>query len=411
MAGPSSTVDALSLPFREAIEFLRQKVPTATDGWTDVWQKANAKAFAVAGAKTKALLGDFRREVLRALEAGSTLQEFRAAFDDIVRKHGWQHTGKAAWRSRIIYETNLSMAYAAGRYAQMTEPETLAAFPYWQYVHSGARHPRKQHLDWNGTVLAADDPFWDWAYPPNGWGCGCRVRPLTRAGLRRQGKSGPDRAPERVPTEMVHRRTGEVLRGSRGVDFGFDYNPGQAWRDRPAGDVPGLRAATSAPAAAPAPAADAAQVRNFAARVLAGAVVDPGTSVLAARLPPALAQRMGGGLTDIELSAFRVLKVAGRAQEAGGRPSTPHPEITPDDWADLQHLIDTGEAFLETPADAGRRQLYIFGANRAGRDRMLVIRRVARPDGGERLIVPNYEESGRRRRARVLRRLSRQQEE
>lgn len=238
----------LDLPFSEAIDFLAQKMNVTSTGWTDVWQRANAKAFTVAGATSQTLVEDFRREVAKALETGSSIQDFRKTFDALVRKHGWDHVGKPGWRSRVIFETNLGMAYSAGRYAQQTEPETLAAFPYWQYVHSGARHPRKQHLAWNGMVLAATDPFWDWAYPPNGWGCGCRVRPVSEAGLKRQGRTGVDRAPERVPTQMISKKTGEVLRGSEGVDYGFDYNPGQAWKnDRPA-QVKGL-----APVAPPAP--------------------------------------------------------------------------------------------------------------------------------------------------------------
>lgn len=236
----TTTISALGLPFEEAIAFFRDKLNLTSTGWTDVWQKANAKAFTVAGASTQALVEDFRREIEKALEDGTTLQEFRQRFDEIVRKHGWQHTGRPGWRARVIYETNLSMAYSAGRYAQQTEPETLAAFPYWQYVHSGARHPRKQHLAWNGTVLRADDPFWDWAYPPNGWGCGCRVRPVSEAGLKRQGRRGPDEAPERLPIREVNRKTGEVLRGSQGVDIGFDYNPGQVWKNAPSSSVPGL---------------------------------------------------------------------------------------------------------------------------------------------------------------------------
>lgn len=240
MTDYAATTQALDLPFDEAIDYLRSKASVTSTGWTDVWQKANAKAITVAGATTEALVEDFRREVTRALESGTTLQEFRKGFDAIVEKHGWKHTGRPGWRSRVIYETNLSMAYSAGRYAQQTEAETLAAFPNWQYVHSGAKHPRKQHLAWNGMVLSASDPFWDWAYPPNGWGCGCRVRPVSDAGLRRQGRSSLDVAPARIPTTTVNRRTGEVLSGSQGVDPGFDYNPGKVWRDAEPGAVPGL---------------------------------------------------------------------------------------------------------------------------------------------------------------------------
>lgn len=233
MSGSRGLVSGVALPPREAIDYLRGKTNVTTEHWTDVWRDAHARSFMVAGAATDALVGDFRRAVADALEQGTTLRDFRAQFDDIVRRHGWVHNGSAAWRSRIIYETNLSMAYAAGRYAQQTEPDTLAVYPYWQYVHSGAAHPRLQHQAWNGLVLRADDAFWRTHYPPNGWRCGCRVRVLSARGLARMGRSGPDEAPRIETRRWVNPRTGEVHYVPIGIDPGFDYNPGIAWRGPP----------------------------------------------------------------------------------------------------------------------------------------------------------------------------------
>jgi len=127
------------------------------------------------------------------------------------------------------------MAYAAGRHAEMTQPDTLAAFPFWQYVHSGAQHPRKQHLAWNGLTLRADDPFWRTHYPPNGWKCGCRVRPLSSRDLARQGKSEPDRAPPVVTRPWRRPSDGQVIQVPEGIDPGFGYNVGEAFRGPPAG--------------------------------------------------------------------------------------------------------------------------------------------------------------------------------
>lgn len=233
----SGTLSAVSLPPREAIEYLRGKVNVDTQHWTDVWRQGHARSFMVAGAAGDALLGDFRRAVAGALEQGTTLRDFRQQFDEIVARNGWSHNGSAGWRSRIIYETNLSMAYSAGRYAEQTEPDTLAAFPFWQYVHSGAAHPRLQHQAWNGLTLRADDGFWKSHYPPNGWRCGCRVRVLSARGLARQGKDGPDQAPVIETRRWVNPRTGEVHYVPIGIDPGFDYNPGEAWRGPP--QIPG----------------------------------------------------------------------------------------------------------------------------------------------------------------------------
>lgn len=228
-------VQAIDLPFQEAIDFFRQKTRIPTAHWTDVWRTAHSRGFMVAGAATDDLLADFQKSIRKALESGTTLGTFREEFDAIVEKHGWAYNGSPGWRSRIIYETNLSTAYSAGRYAQLTTPEALAACPYWEYVHSGSRHPRLQHQAWNGLVLRADDPFWASHYPPNGWRCGCRVRPVSDAGLARMGKTAPDSSPEIETRPWRNPKTGEVHQVPVGIDPGFDYNPGMAWQAAGAG--------------------------------------------------------------------------------------------------------------------------------------------------------------------------------
>jgi hypothetical protein len=35
--------------------------------------------------------------------------------------------------------------------------------------------------------MRRDDPFWQTNYPPNGWGCRCRVRPYSEAALKKRG--------------------------------------------------------------------------------------------------------------------------------------------------------------------------------------------------------------------------------
>lgn len=220
IARMNSAGAALDLPFDEAIAFFRQKVSTPTESWRDVWDAAHSKMFMVAGANSRAIVDDFRAEIDKALTQGTTLEEFRKGFDQIVKKHGWSYKGERGWRTRTIFETNLSTAYAAGRYAQMTEPDTLATFPYWQYNHSGALHPRLQHKAWDQKIYPASDPFWVTAYPPNGFGCGCFVIPVSASRLKRLGKSGPDRAPD-----LDQLGTDQPL----GVDPSFAYNPGMAW--------------------------------------------------------------------------------------------------------------------------------------------------------------------------------------
>ena len=223
-------LEALDLPFREAVDFFRQKVRVPTERWDDIWETAHDHGFAVAGAAKVDHLAQLNKQNAKSMEQRKTLAEFRAAFDAIVERHGWSYNGTPGWRSRIIYETNLSTAYSAGRYAQLTDPDVQVHFPYWTYVHSGSAHPRRQHLAWNGLTLRADDAFWRAHYPPNGWRCGCRVSATSDDGLRRMGKTAPDKAP---PAETVPWRDsrGNVHQVPKGIDPGFAYSPGAAWQE------------------------------------------------------------------------------------------------------------------------------------------------------------------------------------
>lgn len=223
-----------SLPFAEAIAFLRAKRNIPTRRWDDVWKDGHDVGFMVAGAAKADLLNDFRQAIDRAIAEGTTLEDFRRDFDDIVRRHGWSYKGGRGWRTRVIYETNLRSAYAAGRYAQLTDPDLLAHRPYWEYRHGGSADPRAEHLEMDGMVLPADDPVWQEIYPPNGWGCNCRVVALSDADLRRLGKAGPDAPP-----------SAELRR--RAIDRGWDYAPGASVAERTRREVE--RKASALPAA------------------------------------------------------------------------------------------------------------------------------------------------------------------
>lgn len=214
---------AFRLPFLEAIAFFRGKVNIPTEHWDDLWQGQHAKGFMVAGAIKEDLLTDLRNLVDRAISEGITLEEFRKGFAEAVVKHGWSYNGGFGWRSKIIYRTNVRTAYMAGRWKQLTDPGLLKLKPYLKYRHGDSRVPRPQHLAWDGLILAAEDPWWQTHYPPNGWGCKCKVFAAGPRELERVGKTAPDAA----PASPIDPRTGAPV----GIDKGWAYNVGQAWEE------------------------------------------------------------------------------------------------------------------------------------------------------------------------------------
>jgi len=221
----------LSLAFNEAIAYFRRKLSMPTAAWDELWGEMHGRAFTVAGALRDDLVADLRAAVDKAVATGTTLAEFRKEFDAIVQQYGWAYKGGRAWRTAVIYDTNLSVAYAAGHYRQRNTPAVLAARPYLRYVPSSSAHPREEHMRWYNLVLPHDDPFWDTHTPPNGWGCKCGVITVSRREIERDGLRVGQAPPEEY-YEWTNKKTGEVHRVPVGIDPGWDYNPGKdPWRE------------------------------------------------------------------------------------------------------------------------------------------------------------------------------------
>lgn len=214
-------------PFSLQVDFLRAKLRLPTEHWTDIWQAAHDRAFVVAGATKADLLNDLHEAVIKAAEQGRGLEEFRKDFKAIVAKNGWSGwTGQGteageAWRTRVIYQTNMATSYAAGRWSQLKDPELLSMRPYWKYHHlDGVLHPRPVHVSWHGLVLPHDHPFWQTHYPPNGWGCHCWVTAASQADYDKAIEAGRAEPPK--GWNNIDPKSGAPI----GIDKGWAYAPG-----------------------------------------------------------------------------------------------------------------------------------------------------------------------------------------
>jgi hypothetical protein len=219
----TATVEGIIQQFQQQIDFFRGKLNLPTQRWDDIQSAAHDRAFIVAGAQKADLLNDLRQAVDKVVVGGS-IGQFRKDFFAAVDKHGWTGwTGEGskagrAWRTRVIYQTNIATSYAAGFRQQLLDPGMLKIAPYWRYVHSDAvMHPRPIHESWHGLTLRHDHPFWATHFPPNGWGCQCRVTPVTQAEYDASGHQQPPEG-----WDAIDPKTGAPV----GIDKGWDYAPG-----------------------------------------------------------------------------------------------------------------------------------------------------------------------------------------
>src|SRR5690606_10318034 len=136
---------------------------------------------------TADLLNDLANAVMTTIQNGGTIESFRADFDAIIDRTGWSYNGERNWRTRVIYSTNMSSSYHAGRLSQLNDPDLQAVAPFRMYRHGGSAEPRQEHLKWDKITLPATDPWWYTHYTPNGFGCSCYVIAVSRATAERMG--------------------------------------------------------------------------------------------------------------------------------------------------------------------------------------------------------------------------------
>ena len=230
--GTPPALQAEVVPFAtnpvEAIRFLRNKINVPTATWTDLWEAEHSVGFAVAGATSEAIVKDFHDAINKAIANGTTLEEFRKDFDRIVEEYGWDYNGGRNWRSRVIFDTNVSTSYAAGRWEQIQAVKKER--PYLRYVHlEGQQNPRPEHEAWHNMILPVDDPWWLTHYPPNGWFCHCTVESLNERDLDRYGYTVSDSAPpSRMVPHIINTAAGpRRIMVPNGIDPGFAYRPGE----------------------------------------------------------------------------------------------------------------------------------------------------------------------------------------
>lgn len=227
-------------PPQEVLKFFENKKLKPSFSWMEVWKYEHQTVFTVAKAMKLDILQDISDGVLKAIKEGQTLQQFRKELTPLLQKKGWWGikdvtdpvTGEAKLaqlgsprRLRVIYDTNLRTARAAGQWDRVQR--TKKTHPYLLYELGSSKEHRKEHTRWQGLLLPADDAFWDTHYPQNGWGCKCRVRQVSKGEYSRIKNKHSSQAPEVKTREWTNKRTGELMDVPEGIDPGWDYNPGK----------------------------------------------------------------------------------------------------------------------------------------------------------------------------------------
>lgn len=225
---------------REVIRYFDAKETKPSFDYRDIALEEHAFSWTVAKSTGYDILDDLRGAMREANNRRQPFEEFQRNVIWTLHEKGWWGkkleidplTGEeklvqlgSTRRLRTIYWANTRTAHAAGEW-ERTE-RTKAFLPFLVYKLSRAERKRPEHEAWVGIVAPVDDPIWDRLYPPNGWGCQCGIRQISRPEAIRLGWR-EDASPYVIAERpWYNKRTGETSMLPVGVDPGWDTNPGK----------------------------------------------------------------------------------------------------------------------------------------------------------------------------------------
>lgn len=176
--------------FDEAVAWFARRTPLPLEEWSQLQDRARRRAFTVAGLAQLELVRDVQASLEAALASGVPFEAWRDEIGPKLRQ-AWAENGTngAGHRLRVIWRNNVQLAYSAGRYHQMTDPDVLAARPYWLYdsvLDSGTTDLCR---GLNGTLLPATSSWWKTHFPPLHHQCRSGVRTVTEEQAQARGIS------------------------------------------------------------------------------------------------------------------------------------------------------------------------------------------------------------------------------
>ena len=177
----------------EAVDYLAKKVSRSSWNWWDSLDKSFEGSCTIAATASADIVESVRKALLEAQAKGLPFAAFQKQIEPTLRSLGWWGRDPATgsylgtpWRLETIYRTNLQSSFNAGRMQKQQQTERFR--PLLEYIAVLDSKTRPSHSALDGKVVPASDSFWNDFYPPNGFNCRCRVRSLSEAEARRDGK-------------------------------------------------------------------------------------------------------------------------------------------------------------------------------------------------------------------------------
>ncbi|MCR4713388.1 MAG: minor capsid protein [Treponemataceae bacterium] len=173
-----------AVPFNEAMQFLKSKVPMSKAEWLELEPKLRFRAFTVAQLGSAEVVNKAKQILVDAFKKDTEDQKFAKTYsetwEELKKKVDVNALGIKPGYWENVFRTNTQSAYIAGK-LQQYENTKVAAYQL-MVIEDGRTSKICRHLltaSGYGMIISVDHPFWKkYGFPPYHFQCRTSIRAI-----------------------------------------------------------------------------------------------------------------------------------------------------------------------------------------------------------------------------------------
>ena len=166
------------VPFNEAMQFLKSKVPMSKAEWLELEPKLRFRAFTVAQLGSAEVVDKAKQILLKSFEKGGGT--YSDTWEELKKKVNVNALDIKPGYWENVFRTNTQSAYIAGK-LQQYENSNVAAYQL-MVIEDGRTSRICRHLltaSGYGMIISVDHPFWKkYGFPPYHFQCRTSIRAI-----------------------------------------------------------------------------------------------------------------------------------------------------------------------------------------------------------------------------------------
>lgn len=167
-----------AVPFNEAMQFLKSKVPMSKAEWLELEPKLRFRAFTVAQLGSAEVVDKAKQILLKSFEKGGGT--YSDTWEELKKKVNVNALDIKPGYWENVFRTNTQSAYIAGK-LQQYENSNVAAYQL-MVIEDGRTSRICRHLltaSGYGMIISVDHPFWKkYGFPPYHFQCRTSIRAI-----------------------------------------------------------------------------------------------------------------------------------------------------------------------------------------------------------------------------------------